>query len=206
MTALRQIEIMTLLSSVRAITRTGTAVSRRSRFIQLLQLPGTAGLILCIIGGVNQTSANVSDQKQGKTLLKAGILIFLAIYVCLVALAAKSATEFNRIPADEKWILVVVLAALPLLAVRLIWTLLAYFSEIQTFAIIGGSIVARILMATLEEFLIVIAFTVVGFMVPRYTYTDAYDTEATEMKTQEALGGTAIPEGNRTYQPSNTRR
>ena len=198
--------MLTLLSSVRVITRTGTAVSRRSRFIQLLQLPGTAGLILCIVGGVNQTSANASDQKQGKTLLKAGILIFLAIYVCLVALAAKSATEFNRIPAGEKRILVVVLAALPLLAVRFIWTLLAYFSDIQTFAIMGGSIVARVLMATLEEFLIVIAFTVIGLMVPRYMYMDAYDTEATGTKAQDALGGTTIQEGNRTYQPSNTRR
>jgi hypothetical protein len=183
-----------------------TAVSRRSRFIQVLQLPGTAGLILCIIGAVDQTSAKVSDQKQGKVLLKAGVLVFLAIYLCLVALAAKSATEFNRILAGEKRILVVILVALPLLAVRFTWTLLAYFSNFHTFRIYGGSVVVRIWMATLEELLIVIAFTVIGLMTPKYADTDSNGDETEGFRAQDSLGGIQLEEANWSYQPRGARR
>ncbi len=133
-----------------------------------MQLPATIALILCIVGGIDLSSSKVSDQKEGKTLLKAGVLVFLVIYLCLVALAVYSATEFNRIPAGEKRILVVVLAALPLLGVRFVWTLLAYFSDFKDFQIYGGSVIVRAFMATLEEMLIVIAYTIVGLMIPKY--------------------------------------
>ena len=134
-----------------------------------MQLPATAALIICIIGGTDLTSSKVSDQKEGKTLLKAGVIIFLIIYLCLVALAINSATELNRVPAGEKRILVVVLAALPLLAVRFLWTLLAYFSDFKDFRTYGGSVIVRSFMANLEEMLIVIAYTIVGLMIPKYT-------------------------------------
>ena len=129
----------------------------------------------------------MSDQKDGKTLLKAGIIVFLVIYLCLVALALNSATEFNRIPAGEKRILVVVLAALPLLAVRFVWTLLAYFSDFKDFQIYGGSVIVRAFMATLEEMLIVIAYTIVGLMIPRYTGNQDFEAQSSlhEMKTGE---------------------
>ena len=134
-----------------------------------MQLPATAALIICIIGGTDLTSSKVSDQKEGKTLLKAGVIIFLIIYLCLVALAINSATELNRVPAGEKRILVAVLAALPLLAVRFLWTLLAYFSDFKDFQTYGGSVIVRAFMSTLEEMLIVIAYTIVGLMIPKYT-------------------------------------
>lgn len=183
-----------------------TAVSRRSRFIQVLQLPGTAGLILCIIGAVDQTSAKLSDQKQGKVLLKAGVLVFLGIYLCLVALATNSATEFNRIPAGEKRILTVILVALPLLAVRFTWTLLAYFSNFHTFRIYGGSVIVKFWMATLEELLIVIAFTAIGLMTPKYAYTDANGSETKGFKAQDSLGGIQLQEASWNYQPRVARR
>lgn len=126
-------------------------------------------MIICIIGGTDLTSSKVSDQKKGKTLLKAGVIIFLIIYLCLVALAINSATKLNRVPAGEKRILVAVLAALPLLAVRFLWTMLAYFSDFKDFQIYGGSVIVRAFISTLEEMLIVIAYTIVGLMIPKYT-------------------------------------
>ena len=62
-----------------------------------------------------------------------------------------------------------VLAALPLLAVRFLWTLLAYFSNFKDFQTYGGSVIVRAFMSTLEEMLIVIAYTIVGLMIPKYT-------------------------------------
>ena len=118
----------------------------------------------------------MSDQKEGKTLLKAGVILFLIIYLCLVALAINSATELNRVPAGEKRILVVVLAALPLLAVRFLWVLLAYFGHFKDFQVYGGSVIVRSFMSNLEEMLIVIAYTIVGLMIPKYTGTQ--DPEA----------------------------
>lgn len=152
-----------------------------------MQLPATAALIICIIGGTDLTSAKVSDQKEGKTLLKAGVILFLIIYLCLVALAINSATEFNRVPVGEKRILVVVLAALPLLAVRFLWVLLAYFSNFKDFQIYGGSVIVRSFMSNLEEMLIVIAYTIVGLMIPKYGGTQ--DPEA-----KQSLNGRRMQE------------
>lgn len=102
-------------------------------------------------------------------MLKAGIIIFICILVILVVLGAYTATEFGRFPSSEKYLLAVVLMAMPLIAIRITWTALAYFSHLEEFNDVHGSVVVRGFMATMEEFLVIIAYTVVGLMVqPQY--------------------------------------
>jgi len=134
--------------------------------IQVTNLPSIIALIICIVGGIKSTSSDSSDQTQGKTMLKAGIIIFLIIYLILCVLASYTAMEFSKIPSGEKRILAAVLVTLPFVLPRLLWSLLAYFSHITTFNVVEGSIVVRSVMSTLEEFLVIIMYTVVGLLVP----------------------------------------
>lgn len=153
------------------------ATSYRSRFLQLLQLPAVVALIICIVGGSDLTNSSVSEQSTGKKLIKAGLIIFLIIYICLFLLTANSAGEINGLPSSEKRVLLAVIAALPLLGVRILFALLAYFSKISTFSLFNGSVLVRAFMAVLEEILIVIAYTLAGISVPKHSDARMGDIE-----------------------------
>lgn len=153
------------------------ATSYRSRFLQILQLPAAIALIVCIVGGSDLTDSSVSEQSTGKKLIKAGLIIFLIIYICLFILIAKSASELNSLPASEKRVLLALVVALPLLGVRILFSLLAYFSTISTFSPTNGNVLVRACMAILEEILTVIAYTLAGILVPKHGNARIGNTE-----------------------------
>lgn len=153
------------------------STSYRSRFLQLLQLPAVVALIICIVGGSDMTNSSISEQSTGKKLIKAGLIIFLLIYICLFLLTAISVGEINSLPSSEKRVLLAVIAALPLLGVRILFALLAYFSTISTFSLFNGSVLVRAFMAILEEILIVIAYTLAGVLVPKHSEARRGDVE-----------------------------
>ena len=142
------------------------ATSYRSRFLQLLQLPAIVALIIAIVGGSDLTDRSISAQNTGQKLIKAALIIFLAIYVCLFLLVARSIGEIARLPPGEKRVLSALIVALPLLGERLLFSFLEYFSTISTFSPTGGNVLVRAFMATLEESLIVIGYTLAGILVP----------------------------------------
>ncbi|KAF4620231.1 hypothetical protein G7Y89_g14590 [Cudoniella acicularis] len=97
------------------ISKRATAASRRSRIIQLSQIPIVLGLIFCVIGGTDATSTNPSDAKKGPTFTKIGIVIFLAAYILLTSLLAITARDVGNSPREEKRLYWVVVAAIPFL-------------------------------------------------------------------------------------------
>lgn len=154
------------------------ATSYRSRFLQLLQLPAAVALIICIVGGSDLTDSSVSKQSTGKNLIKAGLIIFLIIYICLFLLKVKiSVSESSSIPSGEKPVIYALRVALPLLGVRILYSLLAYFSTISVFSPLNGNIFVRAFMSTLEEILVVIAYAVAGIMVSQYDNARMRDPE-----------------------------
>ncbi|THZ82842.1 hypothetical protein D6C84_05431 [Aureobasidium pullulans] len=169
---------------VKRILGPATAIARRSRLIQLLQLPATIALILCIVGGVDEASSNESDQKTGPRLFKTGLIMFTVLLVILIILALASLKEIRNTPSQEKRLLFAVIVSLPLLTIRLLWGLLSVFlSHSTVFRISGGSVVAQGCMATLPEFLIVLLFDGVGFLSQRYK---AQEIDLTENQSMHA--------------------
>ena len=153
------------------------STSYRNRFLQLLHLPAVVATIVALVGGSDLTNDSVSTQITGKKLIKAGLVIFLLIYICLFPLVAKSASELKALPSDEKRILLALIVAMPLLAVRILFALLAYFSTISAFSPFDGNMVVRVFMGILEELVIVIAYTLAGLLVPKYGVARVDDTE-----------------------------
>ena len=147
------------------VTKPATATSRRSRIIQLAQLPTMVALILCIVGGIDEASSSISEQASGRTLFKAGIAIFVVIYALLFLLAAFTARDVGNAPRGEKKIYFAVLAALPLIAVRLLWSILAVFTTMQEFSLATGNPVIQLCMAVLEEIVVIIMYTLAGLAV-----------------------------------------
>jgi len=83
----------------------------------------------------------------------------VVVYAALFLITILTARDFNHIVPGERRIFIVVLAALPLLGARVLFGVLAIF---------GGNVAARVLMAVVEEFLVVIAYTIVGLTTPKF--------------------------------------
>ena len=134
-------------------------------------------LIIGIVGGSDLTGSSISAQNTGTKLIKAALIIFLVIYICLFVLVAKSMSEIARLPPGEKRVLLALIVALPLLGVRLLFSILAYFSTIPTFSLTRGNVLVRAFMANVEEILIVIGYTLAGLLVPVYCDAARGNTE-----------------------------
>ncbi|KAF4631596.1 hypothetical protein G7Y89_g6533 [Cudoniella acicularis] len=148
-----------------------SADARRSRLIQLLQIPTTIALILCIVGGMDEastSSTSASDIAEGKTDTKWGIGIFIVIYVILCILAFISMFEVHKTARGEKRLLVAVVIALPMIGSRLLWSVLCAFKGGDIFNIQDGSAVVQICMANAEEVIVVLMYVLVGLTVQKY--------------------------------------
>ncbi|KAI2819713.1 uridine kinase [Aspergillus niger] len=144
-----------------------TAISGRSKVVQLLHIPALIALILSIIGGLDQYSSDTSEHSGGKTETRVGIILFLAIYIVLCILWSTTVKDLPRMAPSQKRIVGVVLIALPLIACRLLYSLVADFSHDRRFSLVDGNVTIRLCMAIIEEFLVVLMYTVLGVFTPR---------------------------------------
>ena len=128
----------------------------------MLHIPILLALILSIIGGTRISSSDSSKVSSGHSLEKGGAIIFLISYLAIVAFAIFTFAELRNLPEGEKRILYAVLASLPLLAVRLLYSLLADFEDNSTFNIVDGNATVQLCMAIIEEFVVTLFFLASG--------------------------------------------
>jgi hypothetical protein len=155
---------------LRKISGKATASSRRSRLIQILQIPTTIALILCISGGTDSVSSSStpSEIKSGVKDTKWGVGIFVVIYLILCILTLFSMTEIRKTVEGERCVLLAVLLALPSIGSRLLWSVLCTFKGGKIFNIEDGSVIVQICMADVEEVLVVCLYVAVGLLVKKY--------------------------------------
>lgn len=144
------------------VTKRATANSRRSRIIQISQLPTTIALILCIAGGTDEAGSEVAE---GKKLMKIGIAIFVVIYILLFALFVITMKDVGNAPREEKRVYIAILIALPLIAVRLLWSIISTFGHSSDFSLNSPKPLIQLFMATIEEFIVVVCYVTVGLVI-----------------------------------------
>lgn len=132
----------------------------------MLHLPILLALVLAIIGGTRISSSDSSKHSSGESFEKAGAIIFLVSYLAIVAFTVLTMVDSHNLPQGEKRILYAVLGSLPLLAVRLLYSLLVDFANNNTFNIINGTPTVQLCMAIIEEFIVTILFLVAGLVAP----------------------------------------
>lgn len=123
-------------------------------------------MILCIVG---ETNTDESEHSQAEAQIKASIVIFLVMYLILCVLAVYSTPDISKLPRGERLVLFAVFFALPLLCVRMLWSLLTVFGHLVPFSKTNYNTVARVFMVTLEELMIVVVMCYVGLTVPKVT-------------------------------------
>lgn len=147
--------------------------------MQLLHIPALIALILSITGGTSQFSSDASEHGDGQTNTRAGIILFLVVYICLFILSMVTFSDVRIMPQSQKRIFVCVLIALPLIAVRLLYSLIGDFSSDpeNQFSIVYGSPRIQLAMATIEELLVVVMFAILGVLTPRAVPTARFDDQ-----------------------------
>lgn len=131
-----------------------------------MHLPCTLGLVLSIVGGMHLASTDTSKHASGKTLSEVGIIILLVVFLILAGVAVLTTFNIHLIPKGDKRLVYALLAFVPLVAVRVCYSILAVFLHNKTFSLTGGNAVVHLCMALVEEFAVVVLFTLAGLTVP----------------------------------------
>ncbi|MCJ1310020.1 hypothetical protein MMC25_003681 [Agyrium rufum] len=132
---------------------------------RILGLLSTVALILAIIGGIDASKDDTTDQKNGKDLTKAGILLFVLAYLLQSALTLFTWTKARYLVPEGRNFLIAVTLSIPFLAVRFIYSLLGEFdTSTTTFSPLTGNVLVQGLMSALPEFATVIIYLVAGFL------------------------------------------
>ncbi|KAL9581967.1 MAG: hypothetical protein Q9203_005688 [Teloschistes exilis] len=134
----------------------------RVRIIRFLHISNLLALILSFVGGTRLSFNDPSSQSQGRDLAKVSIIIFLVVSIISSAIAVLTFLEKISIPQGERRLLFGVLAALPFIFVRILYTIMADFVNNSTFKIYGRNVMVQLCMAIIEEMVATIIFIAVG--------------------------------------------
>ncbi|KAJ5108866.1 hypothetical protein N7456_005541 [Penicillium angulare] len=180
-------------------SKKATAVSRRSRATQLLHIPALIALILSISGGSDEASSNVADHSGGQDKVRGAIIVYLLVYLAVCLLWVITTRDLGSMNAGQKRIFSCVFLALPLIAVRLLYSLISAFGHNSKFSILGGDPTIKLVMATIEEFLVVVIYTILGLGLSRSTMDvhgrpqQAYPMASEEGSEEYAPGYNSVP-------------
>jgi uncharacterized membrane protein len=82
-----------------------------------------------------------------------------------------SVPKTSIVPNQERRVPAAIIFALPFILVRLIYSACSVFLHSQLFNIVTGNLALRVVMAVIEEFMVVAIYIVLGFMI---TKSDAH--------------------------------
>ncbi|RFU28336.1 hypothetical protein B7463_g7992, partial [Scytalidium lignicola] len=153
------------------------SISRSSRRpISRLITHGIGALVigasaLSIAGGVNSAKSLSAPSTSGETrtfhasgTTKAGIVLFVLAYIQINLCIWVTARHFRATEAGERRVGQAIILSIPFIAIRLVYSLLAVFSTNPKFNLLTGSAIIWLVMAVLEEIIVVIIFLVAGYV------------------------------------------
>lgn len=159
-------------------------------------------MILGIVGGsiTKYTSENFEITPE----TKASIVIFVLVFLVLVACFLFFAFNIARIQSGERRILIAVGISIPFIAVRLIYSLIFDFTNNLTFSSSFGNVTIYLCMSVIEEFVVVVVCIAVGFTLRVITIGTPTDENEAGTKIQNRTDNGAVEMG--TMDTQNPRR
>ncbi|KAF2824621.1 hypothetical protein CC86DRAFT_45165 [Ophiobolus disseminans] len=136
------------------------------RHFRLLQLLISIGLILGVAGGTS-SKAQPDGTITISSTSKVGVVLYIVAYVCIVLVYCASIGRVSGVPRKERRVSLAIVLALPFILVRLIYSACAVFLHSHLFNIVTGNVVVLVVMATLEEFVVVAIYIALGFFVDK---------------------------------------
>ncbi|KAL1591976.1 hypothetical protein SLS60_011568 [Paraconiothyrium brasiliense] len=131
------------------------------RHFRIVQLVLMLGLILSIVGGTS-ISPSADGSYTPPTTSKVGVVLYIVGFVAILFILAVSVPRRHVVPGRERHVPITIFIALPFVAVRLLYSILAVFVHDHTFSIATGSVAVNIGMSVVEEFVVVGLYVLLG--------------------------------------------
>ncbi|KAL1979277.1 hypothetical protein VTN96DRAFT_6318 [Rasamsonia emersonii] len=153
------------LACIGLLSRVNDSIKRKTgnplpsilfRFTGVITL---VGLILSIVG---QTASSDPTNGLVNAKTKIGLIMFLIAWVGLCILLLLVGSRYRGIEDGEHRLLLAVGLSIPLLLVRLIYSLLVAFTQNPSFNMITGNVTIMLVMDVLEEIIIVLICLGIG--------------------------------------------
>ncbi|OCK78169.1 hypothetical protein K432DRAFT_100003 [Lepidopterella palustris CBS 459.81] len=157
--------------------RRGSIFSNLPRLLRLIHFAIIAAIALGVIGGINRAPTsngqiNASKYDSGATYLKVSSVLLLVALVGIVYGLMRYWSLRTVMSEPQRSILPAIGAAIPLLLLRVIYSLLSSFNlntstskgHTMAFNIFTGSIAAYIVLAMLPQIGVVVLYSVAGFV------------------------------------------
>lgn len=132
--------------------------------LRIPQVVTTVAGILCIVGA---TSANTIADFTKESSVHIGVVLYMVSFGLLLILTIVASATYLKIRRGEKMLIIAVLASLPFILVRLLYTLIACFAHnASKFNLVTGSVAINLVMAVIEEIIVVAIYTITGIKTP----------------------------------------
>lgn len=166
---------------------------------RVIHLVGLAALVLSVIGGTKVQDSDKSSHDTGKDCLEAGSLIFLAIYVALALLTILTAFRGRAIPSTEKILIFVGAGVLPVLCVRIVYTVATCWSSAGSiFYYLAPHVAVQATMQFAMEAIAIVIYSWGGIVVPKAQPVDS--GEVSRDVEEQKMRGSGRPEHGYTGQ------
>lgn len=116
-------------------------------------------MILAIAG----STGNDNTTKVSGT-LKGGVCLFVGAYVAMIITFLIASPSLRLIKTRERFVAIAIVVAAPFISVRLLYSILAVFVHNHNFSTLTGSVPVRVGMATIEEYIVVLIYVGLGFI------------------------------------------
>ncbi|KAI1795401.1 hypothetical protein LXA43DRAFT_40844 [Ganoderma leucocontextum] len=188
-----------------------------TRTFRILHLVSTVAIILAIVGGTNISSAkNQNDLNSAATLRHVGAILFAVLYAIIVAITAFCWLNRDQVLKYRRKLLLAIIASLPFLFVRVVFTVLSSFaplpfgfdaaghmvpvvsdSPLKRFSSTSGDWAVYLFMSVVAEYVVVLIYTFAGLRLPLKQDLVDYQKAGMHMRTmsQEGLRYNAQPYG-----------
>jgi len=167
---------------------------------RVLQLLISIGLILCIVGGTSSTSSDGTYHVQSET--KIGVILYVIAFIALCLMAVVTKHKLANAPSSDNKLAWAVLIALPLIAVRLLYSIISVFTHDKHFNLLTGSVIIHVFMAIIEEMLVVILYLAFGWASKVLSPAERGPIANRPWKGNLAGAGTGRPSGRPSGSPS----
>ena len=134
--------------------------------LQLAFLPLTVALIISIVGSTKIFNNDPSSRSDGYDFLKGGSILFLVTAIGIALLILYLFTKLSSIASGESRLLYAAIVAVPFIAVRIVYTLIAVFSEYKgdfsAFSNTTDAVLFRGIMVVAMEVIVIIIYIAAG--------------------------------------------
>lgn len=137
--------------------------------LRAVQIPALVALILCIIGATN---TNDPAQIYSQSIVHIGIILYAIVFAALVLLTGGTILGWRKTTRGELPLIIGISITLPFLAVRILYALLAVFSNDSRFNPATGSKTVALFMDVLQEMAVVLIYLTTGVIAPAVPKAD----------------------------------